>query len=140
MTKTSLSKYISNLNFDRSFRGDCPVCGGSNTFSVTKENGKIWYYCFRNSCSVGGTITKENSYDEIRHDLREGRSVALDSHFDIPDYFVDLRDTHCNFLEHFNSLDAYLSGRVRCKYDPKLNRLVFLIGSSGAVGRALDRN
>lgn len=135
-----IKTFLTSLSFERSWRGDCPVCGGSNTLSVTRESGKLWYYCFRNSCKVGGTIEKESSYDEVRENLRQCGAHTSNSSFRMPEYWVPLRDSHCNYLDHYGSLEAYLSGRVDCKYDPKLNRLVFLIGTSGAVGRALDKH
>ena len=28
-------------------RGDCPRCGGKNTFTATKRDGKIIYNCYK---------------------------------------------------------------------------------------------
>ena len=42
------------LNVDTSHRGDCPACGGRNTFTVTRGIGGILYNCYKNTCRLSG--------------------------------------------------------------------------------------
>lgn len=131
------------------WRGDCPECGGSNTFSVTNDYGTLRYFCFRASCHLRGNKHGTMSCDDIVATIQgldrdqsdnSRRTFAIPEHFvranERPEVIQYLRDNYC--------LEAYYDRRVDIRYDPRQNRAVFLIKEDGecygAVGRALDRS
>lgn len=125
------------------WRGDCPVCGRENTFLVTKELGTIGYYCFSASCGIRGKLDGRMEKEDI---VRAAGPMAEGAkhRFTPPDYFVavDSRPECMAYLAANHCLDAYKDGRVEIRYDPRQNRVVFLIMKDGecygASGRALD--
>ena len=62
-----IKNYVGNLHivpYGR-YRGDCPICGRINTFSVTDTGFERLWHCFHADCytkgSTGMQLTKENS-------------------------------------------------------------------------------
>ena len=43
-----------------SLRTECPACNGSNTFTVTKSNGRLLWNCYRASCAIKGVSDDPN--------------------------------------------------------------------------------
>ena len=43
-----------NLNMGDTKRMNCPSCNGYKTFSITNNNGKIVWNCFKASCNLKG--------------------------------------------------------------------------------------
>ena len=62
-----IKNYVGNLHIVHNgrYRGDCPLCGRVNTFSVTDTGFERLWYCFHADChtkgSTGVQLTKENS-------------------------------------------------------------------------------
>ena len=58
MTKSPdwLTGYVESLDIQplTNYRSDCPVCGKSNTFSVTDDGMQRLWYCFHADCNVKG--------------------------------------------------------------------------------------
>jgi len=54
-----ITEYLASLNLSQGgrYRGDCPKCGGKNTFNVNRDNDKILFNCYRNSCTLRGVET-----------------------------------------------------------------------------------
>ena len=52
-----LSAYVDSLDLqmDESYRGNCPICNGKNTFTALKTGNKILYNCYKVNCDVRGT-------------------------------------------------------------------------------------
>lgn len=149
-----LKKYLSflkelDLKQGQHYRGDCPLCGGDNTFSASYELGTLLYHCFRASCTLSGSINKEMTNEDIISSLDVG-SADASSHYVkpyvIPDHFVKIgeRKECIEYLRRNHCLSAYYAGRADIRYDPKQNRVVFLIKEGDvcydAVGRSLDRH
>lgn len=136
----NLSAYISQLKFDKSYRGECPKCGHDNTFSVTKSGTTIVYRCFSASCGIKGAIKKELDFRELPLEISPKASYI--SERALPDEFVKLHSIHEDYLDKFNALEAYLDHRIDCYYDPRQNRIVFCVKHENAyynfVGRALS--
>lgn len=124
------------------YRYDCPFCGGANTFSITRVSGKIFYNCFRNSCSPKksrGLKTYTRTIEELKSDKEK---VIKD--FILPDYFEfgPVNEKIIAALRNRNSWEAYEKGYVRVGYDPREERLLFFLLTdgkiTGAVGRSLS--
>jgi hypothetical protein len=143
----NIKDYVKGLKISggQTYRGACPMCGGSNTFTVLNDNGTLIYNCYKASCDVSGAAYKGATLDELSRRLRMDvlDAGASQSRFEPPDTFVlpygngEARA----FMDRFKLVEPYASGRIVLRYDPRMHRLVFLIcdGTTviDAVGRAL---
>jgi hypothetical protein len=136
----NLSDYISQLRFVTHYRGDCPKCGRSNTFSVSRLGTEIKYHCFSASCDLRGAIKKDLDIRELPLEISSKASYI--SERALPDEFVNLHSVHMDYLEKFNALEAYLDHRIEIYYDPKKHRIVFCVKHNNKyynfVGRSLN--
>ncbi len=142
-----IKNYVGNLHvvsYGR-FRGDCPVCHRSNTFSVTDTGFERLWYCFHADChtkgSTGVQLTKENS--KVAFKERVEKRVD-DTEFVIPDTFVSLsRSKEAEaYVKKVGSYDAYLNGLADIRYDFQQDRVVYLVKKDGktidGTGRSLN--
>ena len=62
-----LTKFIlaHSPNEGMSFRTNCPMCGGRNTFTISKLQSRLLWNCYKASCKIRGT--KET--DRTKHDI-----------------------------------------------------------------------
>lgn len=128
---------------DKGFtRVDCPKCGGSATFSITKLNGEIKYNCFRASCGCRGIIKVGRNAEEIREIIYRKDSVVRK--FEVPGHLIQgfgsMEATQ--WARDNNVIQAYEKGFIDLMFDPREDRLVFrlkdLQGKTvGMVGRAI---
>jgi hypothetical protein len=126
-----------------SLRFDCPKCGGNNSLHIGREMGKVFYKCHRASCTVRGVGTAVMRRHEIAAVLK-GATEAKKP-FVAPDYWVMSFSSvkAISLLIKSNSMDAYRDKLFKAAYDPKLDRLVYIIRDKegktvGGVGRALS--
>ena len=146
-----IKDYVGNLPivpYGR-YRDDCPICGRSNTFSVTDTGFERLWNCFHADCNTGGStgiqLTKENSKVAFKEQIEKEEKKET-SEFVLPDTFVSLsRNINAeNYVKEVNSYDAYLSGLADIRYDFQQNRVVFLVKSISngrivdATGRSLN--
>lgn len=124
----------------QTLRYNCPYCGGNNTFSISRKNGKIVWHCFRASCHTAGSFSVDRSIEDIKSTLHtETQNIK----FSIPDYFCNVlsNERALSYLKRNNCLDAYVNKLADIKYDPKQDRVVFMIYDKNelvdAAGRAL---
>jgi DNA primase len=124
-------------------RFDCPFCGGNQSLSISKNGNKILYNCFRAICAKNGSVGYVPSLDALKSRLN-APSKAEEKFF-IPDYWVHgvSSEKTIKMLLKTNSYEAYKNGNFRVAYDPREDRLVYLVqdvqGSMvGAVGRTLS--
>ncbi len=133
-------------------RVDCPVCYGSNCCSISKVDGYILYFCFRASCGLRGKLNDELSIDTLRiyasaisnNSASTSQTQSVGQNYKIPDHFISPLQ---NILSHhllsrYHLTSYYSHNPARIRYDPKLNRLVFILYdhegvSKGATGRSL---
>ena len=123
-----------------SYRGNCPFCGGRNTFSATLEAGELRYNCFRLGCVVRGVYQEGMTAQEIKARMSgqtEGIQKEVDT-MEIPAQLVRPTAEHeklHRFVRRWglNTNDLF--------YDVARDRVVFPIYYKGriidAVGRAV---
>ena len=147
LNQQSIKDYVLALSIPsgETIRTDCPVCGGRNTFTATKEAGNLLWNCYRASCSVNGRGTYARSIDEIKLAYSKTKEEYKER-FIVPDHFISpFTDTTClGYLERHHCLRALVDRRAGIEYDAKLDRCVFLVREPkvngeiiGAHGRAL---
>ena len=131
----------SNLTEGETNRMNCPECGGYNTFTLSKKDGRFIWNCYKASCNCSG---KSDAYMNIE-DMRT-RVELSNNHktidlpvqkFTMPDHVVRIASP---------VLDAYANQYNIQKplwFDVKETRAVFPIYDKnweymvGAVGRAM---
>ena len=137
-----IKNYVGNLHIVHNgrYRGDCPLCGRVNTFSVTDTGFERLWYCFHADChtkgSTGVQLTKENSKVAFKEKIT---SAETDDEFEIPDTFVSLSRSKQaeEYVKSVGSYEAYLSGLADIRYDLQQDRVVYLVKSL-SNGRVVD--
>ena len=141
---TDLEKFIyqHSPNEGLSNRTNCPTCGGRNTFTLTKKHGKLLWNCYKASCKIKGGKDTERTKSDIVGRLQNYHTYCHD--FNIPQEFTSIHNNlQClSYLKRNNCIDAYQDRRAKIMYDPKQNRVVFLVQSGvhtvDAIGRSLS--
>lgn len=133
------------LALNRRYRGNCPSCGGKNTFACSNEAGNLKFYCFKANCQVKGIFRRELSLSDIKAKpvietpitpialsdmIGWSRDIAA-----IPDAMQYLTDNNC--------IPAFEKEPKRFFYDCKTNRVVFVEYATQntmclATGRSLN--
>ena len=138
------SKIVKGLLAGRSsYRGDCPSCGGRNTFSANRTlTGEVAWYCFKASCSIRGRADVSRSVTEIKDKFFP--KYTRPPVWELPGHFTNIaghEDVYA-YLHNNNVLHAVAQGHIDCMYDPQQHRAVFIIRENNvpidAVGRLLD--
>ena len=139
----NVKQYISTLDLveGRSTRCNCPVCGGRNTFTVSREDGKVLYNCYKASCRIAGAYQKDRSLKELNYILSRV-SKPEEPTFTLPPHLVS--GAFNTFVQEYAS--SVHAENAELMYDPEEHRAVFVIRDRdskeplGAVGRALNKN
>ena len=137
-----IKNYVGNLHIVHNgrYRGDCPLCGRVNTFSVTDTGFERLWYCFHADChtkgSTGVQLTKENSKVAFKEKIV---STETSNEFEIPSTFVSLSRSKQaeEYVKRVGSYEAYLSGLADIRYDLQQDRVVYLVKSI-SNGRVVD--
>ena len=137
-----IKTYVGNLHIVHNgrYRGDCPLCGKHNTFSVTDNGFERLWYCFHADChtkgSTGVQLTKENSKVAFKEKIAKQET---NDEFEIPDTFVSLSRSKQaeEYVKRVGSYEAYLSGLADIRYDLQQDRVVYLVKSL-SNGRIVD--
>ena len=144
-----LKGYVESLDIQPlgRYRSDCPVCGKSNTFSVTDDGLQRMWFCFHADCNVSGRtgIVLSKDFAKIAIKKPTGRAdKVLPDKFSVPDTFVSLsRNLDAElYVRSVHAYDAYLSGAADIRYDFKRNRVAYIVKADNkivdAVGRSID--
>ena len=146
-TPNWLKSYVESLPIQTGgrLRSDCPVCGKSNTFSVTDNGMQRLWYCFHADCHTKGRTGVTLTKDTVKQAFAEkiAPTKKTDKAFEIPNTFVSLsRNIDAeSYVRRVGAYDAYLAGLVDIRYDVRQHRVVYLIKDKGrvvdAAGRAL---
>jgi hypothetical protein len=146
---SKVSDFIDTLDLDAggTYRGNCPVCGGTNTFTVSNEMGNLLYNCYKAGCNVSGSRHVNMDVFTIKALLSSGMysdyasesyTEALQQTFDMPPYLTYAKpnvDIVNSFYEKWSvdPDDTY--------FDVRQDRIVFVVRHGDrivdAVGRAL---
>ena len=146
MNYTDQIEVIKDLSLDegQSMRMDCPFCMRNNTFSISKEDSKVLWYCFSASCDAKGAFYTEKTMHDIEHYIYH-KNKDTDANFVIPTNFISAHtNERCiNYLERNNCMSAFTRAKADVRYDPARDRVVFMIHNDkdkivGGVGRALS--
>lgn len=127
------------LTNGQSVRINCPVCGGSKTFTATNNMGSLVWNCYKASCSVSGGTRVHLTADDIRRSLGRtvAETVALD--FAVPNWLIKGHPDIQVWCDKYE-IDAHQIGLY---YDVKEDRVVFPIHHEGkmvdASGRAITK-
>lgn len=129
-----------------SYRGDCPSCGGRNSFSASyTPSGEVAWLCFKASCKVKGRADVPRTLEQIVSKYTGQVQSQEAPTWEMPDHFVSVgkRPKVMEWLEANGLTHAYRSGIISLLYDPAQDRVVFTIYHEGvlvdAVGRLLSR-
>ena len=120
---------------------DCPFCGGKKKFSITKNDGRVLWNCYKASCTSRGTYSSSRSIDTCKTKLVKS-TITTERRYNPLPSVLSSPDNHehvVEYLKSVNSYDAYKAGYIHIMYAPADNRVLFFTrNKSGAVGRALD--
>ena len=132
----SMHSYINQLDLqlDERHRGDCPVCNGRNTFTVSRTLEGILYNCYKAGCNLSGTKTTFVTVQDALN--RKERSVDKGP-FVLPDHVVPNRKEIDDWAK-----DNFIIG-TELLYDVKEDRIVFPVVHDrkvvDATGRSINK-
>jgi hypothetical protein len=131
----NIKNYIDdmNLQMEEGYRGDCPMCNGRNTFTVTRKVDGTLYNCYKAGCSISGTSPTTVSVN----DMLNRKEKSISAKFILPSHIIPGRAEAATWAESYG-LDAI---KNNLHYDVKENRIVFPVIHDheivDATGRAL---
>ena len=120
-------------------RINCPECGGRNTFTITKEYGKLLWNCYKAFCRVRGAKDVVRTKDDIRSLVS---SQNYHSIYHLSEHFVPVHNHSQSmaYLTRNNCIHALEDRLVKIMYDPKQNRTVFIVQDDSQVYDAIGRS
>ncbi len=136
-------------------RTDCPVCGGTNTFSATylPNTFRVIYNCFKADCDNRGVVfvglQKNSSLEHLFSSTKQKACSKIKEQKEFVDMnnFIEVEYSQAaiDYLKKVQCYDMHKNKHIKVKYDLKLNRVVFLVPdikeqhkTVSAVGRTLD--
>jgi hypothetical protein len=135
-----MHKYIEDLDLGEgdTVRGDCPDCGGKNTFTANKSGGAVLYNCYKLGCKISGVHTVGMTAADIQarmQEVEQDKPKPKVEIMELPEYVVRSGSGLDAFRDKWDLWDQGLM------YDLKDRRAVFPIFINNvlidAVGRAL---
>lgn len=154
--KEVIREYILSHGLDleeqATVRTRCPVCGGNDTFTISKHKDVLIHNCYKAACDrilSSGAVYLELDVETRRRlflERREKNTHKTDTFLEWthPTYWIDgIGDESCRqYMVDKHMMDAYKQGLFRPMYDPAERRFVFPIKNQagviiGAVGRTL---
>ena len=135
-----MDKYIEDLDLGEgdTVRGDCPDCGGKNTFTANKSGGAVLYNCYKLGCKISGVHTVGMTAADIQarmQEVEQDKPKPKVEIMELPEYVVRSGSGLDAFRDKWDLWDQGLM------YDLKDKRAVFPIFINNvlidAVGRAL---
>ena len=128
-------------------RMDCPFCFHKNTFTLKNISGKIMWNCFYAMCEAKGKIEKDMSPEDLKKflDVELSLQNKMKSEnkikWSVPEYFTSVYSNQraLNYVKNNNCMNAMERGLAKIMYDPKKDRVVFLIKEQNEVVSAIGR-
>ena len=88
----NIATLFDSVPYGTSKRFDCPLCKGKGTLSITKEQGKVKYHCFKARCTLRGSryalMTNAEGKQMIASRNALEARTDVKAPFAIPDYWV----------------------------------------------------
>ena len=140
----NVREYVSGIDIKsgETQRGNCPSCGGNNTFTVSNIDGSVVYNCYKLGCKVTGAVHVGLTAAEIQLKLQRLDAQKVKPEVEtmvIPEYVIKPSDDNVLMADF---VDRWGLHGMQLYYDVKDRRAVFPILHKGriidAVGRALD--
>jgi hypothetical protein len=141
-------EYVKSLDIrdDQSVRTSCPLCGGYNTFTARRANGKVLFNCYKASCDFHGSIQKRRSVESVMQIVnRSNQTLDTLCPFTLPESIKNREDpAFRQYVTSMNIQPAVDASYAHVMYDVAEHRCVFLMYDDnkeliGAVGRALSK-
>ena len=122
-----------------SVRISCPSCGGRNTFTITKQHGKLLWNCYKAACSLRGGKGIERSKSDIKSIIANRNYQTI---YHLPEHFVPVHNhpQSLAYLQRNNCMSALNDNLAKIMYDPKQNRTVFVVQQGSQVYDAIGRS
>ena len=144
---SKISDFIDTLDLhvDATYRGDCPVCHGKNTFTVSRDLGNVLYNCYKNSCRIAGAHHKNMDAFTIKAILSHGGDVigsesytdALHETFELPPYLSASFPDNDRLNLFIKTWDIDTSDVL---YDVRQDRVVFPVWNNNVLYDAVGRS
>ena len=135
--------FASDLTTHGDYRGDCPFCGGKNTYTATIGGGSLRWNCYKMDCHVSGIHDTDMTAEEIMQlmskTVKQTRQQEAET-MEIPVFVVKPTSFHDKFHRFTRRYGLAVGGLL---YDVKDERVVFPIKHKGriidAIGRAVGK-
>ena len=135
--------FASDLTTHGDYRGDCPFCGGKNTYTATIGGGALKWNCYKMDCHVSGIHDTDMTAEEIMNlmskTVKQTRQQEAET-MEIPVFVVKPTAFHDKFPRFTKRYGLAVGGLL---YDVKDERVVFPIKHKGriidAIGRAVGK-
>lgn len=135
--------FASDLTTHGDYRGDCPFCGGKNTYTATIGGGALKWNCYKMDCHVSGIHDTDMTAEEIMNlmskTVKQTRQQEAET-MEIPVFVVKPTAFHDKFHRFTKRYGLAVGGLL---YDVKDERVVFPIKHKGriidAIGRAVGK-
>jgi len=152
MSTVNAKEYVKGLDIrdGETKRVSCPECGGNNTFTVSRVDGRVLYNCYKNSCGTKGGISQTRSVDALKARFKRVQGGVEESSNTSPPEFNMPASTSTNYenfavqeyIKQMNIQSSIDSGYTTIMYDFAQHRCVFVVHDAnrniiGATGRAL---
>ena len=105
------------LDMYASYRGDCPICGGRNTFTVSRNVGGILYNCYKNTCNLSGKSDRPITISDLIN-MKESKAQK-NVEFNEPTHWVRSHPAMNEWLLQY----ALNARHIDTRYDVKEDRV-----------------
>jgi hypothetical protein len=129
--------HLPDLDDGESIRTHCPVCGGRGTFTASNLSGSLVYNCYKAGCGIRGKREVLVSSNFLRKTYPSSSKSAEAKPFVFPESWSVFFPPKMKRYLYKNNVDE---DKIQLYYDVKLDRAVFPIGVSDAVGRSLGKS
>ena len=143
---SKINAFIDSLDIavEGTYRGNCPQCGGKNTFTVTNDSGNMLYNCYKHGCRTAGAVHRNMSAFDIKtrlSNIGEGTdkefASVLDQAFELPPFIRPQipDEDKVNIFMRTWSIDP-----ADVMYDIRQDRVVFPVWHEGIIVDAVGRS
>lgn len=117
------------------WRGPCPVCKRSNTFTAINQMGTLLWNCYSNSCDVSGRTTVGMSVDDIKRAMHKQEEFTELPEFKFPEWVIYRPE----FMKKYRDEYGIDPEALDLRYDVREDRIVFPTVWQGKIVDAIGR-